>query len=678
MSISSFFLQDLENYKKSTENQREPSILDYLDAHNRKVIEVLKEKESDHLYLGEKVNFLSPKSSSIFVQLSVNPNILAVGQTRSGKTKAILSMIYSYAKAHKGTEWLFADGKGSTDYNPFADKLSAFPVAKPKGGDDISQFSTLIDHMWDTYKKRRQLFLDTCYEVKNCSTIADYRNLVGDMERIFLVVDELTPFIVSMNFNGKYKEEGTTAYKLYRLLSEGAPYGINFIFLTQRYEIMDVPTALKSKLSTQLFFNLSPSHAEKAGIKEAVNLKPGEFYVNPRLEGWSPRELVKLKMPYIGDAPSKLLDASFDKYPSDKKLSFKDDVEDKKAANESKNLLKVKQAYNEDAAYKILIEYLCEKAAQSCRHVYVSLSDKEVKRLRDDGFLVSPSENEVEYLVSGWADSNEDLKFIIEGASNKNDVNAIRMGKIKKMAGKGMLDINEELYISNRNSLLLGAEGSGKTTYLKEWIKEWTSKSKDHTAIVVDSKDYWKGFEEEALYKNDIKIVQSQLEIFEAAIEKSKLPESKILFVVDEPHNEVLEILSDSIGRQLKEREGRGFGEFVGAVKKFQEIYDKKSEGSVNKFIKKPMTYDIMAAFLDFIEDNGGMVVVASQSLKLVPKKLIESGYFKTKIIARLSEQDANKMDIPAARNLSLGEYIVYSEGLIEKKSGKKYFIVEM
>lgn len=393
-------------------------ILDHLEAYDKKIVKVLKDERDvknkpELLFLGEVIDSAWWKSSQIYVPLNTNPHITITGQTRSGKTKGLLSLVYSFARAYPETTWFFADGKGSPDYVPFADKLSAFPLAKPdENGDPLIQLANVIDAVWGIYTQRRNLFTIAQHNGKSCSTIFEYRSKVGPMEHVFLVIDEFAVFVGFMDFENNWKKDDTLANRIKRLLAESASYGIHLILATQRYQNTDLPPVIRTNLTARLVYNVNQADADYLKLEHANKLKAGQSYAQAQGLYCEHTGLntVKLKLPYVGDSPSELLEKTLKQFPEDKKKQFDpyltytkgdDDIENMSIASFCMKLYKFFRDQN----------YVSDIKEQDFESTDLQMEVRKAKR-----FKRKQKDSEGQFLNNGYGedllDDNEELDII--------------------------------------------------------------------------------------------------------------------------------------------------------------------------------------------------------------------------------------------------------------------------
>lgn len=279
---------------------------------------IKKKSDEELLFVGEVIDNKWWADSKIFLGLGTSPHCYIVGQTRSGKTKTVLSIIYSFARAYPDTVWLIADGKASNDYDLIASRLSFFPVAKPDSdhGDNLIQLANQIEWLWSEYMQRRYLFEKAASEGFPCSTIYQYRELVGPMPQIWFVIDEFSFFVGEMDFENNWRTENTLAWKLKHLANQAASVGFHLMFASHRYTKDDVPTNLRSALTTKIVHNVQIKDAEHLEVMEATTLGKGQFYVTAHglFCHHTGISKVKAKMPFIGEKPDELIQKTLPVY----------------------------------------------------------------------------------------------------------------------------------------------------------------------------------------------------------------------------------------------------------------------------------------------------------------------------------------------------------------------------
>lgn len=285
-------------------------ILSHAKAYEGKLLKPVVESvkapgDQELLFMGEVLDPNWWRNSKIYVGLGTNPHLAVAGATRSGKTKTVLSFVYSFARSFPDTKFYFADGKGSPDYDPFADYLSEYPVAKPdkNTGDSLIQLANIIEAVWTEFARRMILFDEAKQRGFPCSTIYDYRSLVGPMPQIWLIIDEFASFNNDLEFETHYQTDGTLANRIRRLAAQSASFGIHLLIASQRYQNTDFPTPLRDNLPMQLIHNVTRNSAKFIGTDEVISLSPGQYIL--RAAGLfcehTGLSQVKCKLPFIGD-----------------------------------------------------------------------------------------------------------------------------------------------------------------------------------------------------------------------------------------------------------------------------------------------------------------------------------------------------------------------------------------
>ena len=293
----------------------ESDIASRYDIYDKKIIGKMRDAvkqpgSSELLVLGEVIDPRWWRSSQIFVPLATNPHVNVAGQTRSGKSKGVLSFVYSFHKAYPETVWYFADGKGSPDYDSFAEYMSPMPVAKPdQMGDPLLQLANVVKAVFDEYQNRVKLFAVAGRAGKPCSTIYQYRELVGPLHHVWLVIDEFSVFNMELDFEANYKVDKTLPSMLKRISAEAASYGIHLLVASQRYQQTDMPSVFRSNLTTRLIFNVQATDAHFLGFPEATTLKPGQCLISASglYCEHTGLNVIKARLPYVGNMPDRLL-----------------------------------------------------------------------------------------------------------------------------------------------------------------------------------------------------------------------------------------------------------------------------------------------------------------------------------------------------------------------------------
>ena len=237
-----------------------------------------------------------------YIELKNNPHLVAIGITRSGKTKSLLSLIYTFASAYPDTKWYFADGKRGADFDSAAMYLSEYPVAKIRDPNDggLVEFANLMHVVHDEFKRRQKLYADAPVA---CSSIYEYRSRVGPLPQIVLVVDEFFKFVEELDFKNNMNSSDTLAQMLRSFLAQGASFGIHLFVATQRYQDTDVPTPIRSNMGAKLTHAVTPKDAIFNEVPKDAFLQPGQFFLMAQghFSQYSNVSNIKSSLPYIGN-----------------------------------------------------------------------------------------------------------------------------------------------------------------------------------------------------------------------------------------------------------------------------------------------------------------------------------------------------------------------------------------
>ncbi|MBX2986708.1 MAG: hypothetical protein KF802_02325 [Bdellovibrionaceae bacterium] len=246
-----------------------------------KIKEIEKQKGNEQVLL---FNFSDDKGEEYSATISINDFVHAIvpGQTGSGKSTTLINfaLLHSLLNKEKGTTWFFADGKRGGDYDAVKN-LSPLPVAH-----NFSEFETLINTVWAEYEYRQKLFQEAREEGKKVRNLHEYRQEVGPLPRVWVVVDELKALIRDVDWDSLAKTNGTAINRLERLLSESRSFGFTFIFSSQRVYQDSYPTSIRRNLPTMLAHKLQSSDQQMLGLKMPDDMDKGEYIV--RADGLDP------------------------------------------------------------------------------------------------------------------------------------------------------------------------------------------------------------------------------------------------------------------------------------------------------------------------------------------------------------------------------------------------------
>lgn len=334
---------------------------------NDKIIKPMKtryeESGVEEIFLGELEDPNINWGTQIYWKLTQSPHLLVVGQTRSGKTRSNLSLITTLKSAYPSSSFLFADGKGSVDYDPFAERMSDYPVAKPApDNDSLIELANIISIAWKEYDNRR-LMLDTLkretgssftsyvqYNIIVKEKKAELKELVRkkdelllnpnvdhdttlqaekenldsristisnmslvEMPRFFIVIDEFAAFVAlsPVAVDKLLTAEGSVFYYLKRLLAESASVGFTLIMASQRAQNDSFPTPIRSNLTSWLIHSVNSKDAAFLGVEGHVEKQSSGKFILKTPGLWcsdTGQTLFKMSLPYIGDNEGPLLD----------------------------------------------------------------------------------------------------------------------------------------------------------------------------------------------------------------------------------------------------------------------------------------------------------------------------------------------------------------------------------
>ena len=184
------------------------------------------------VYLGDDVNKVSH-----FVDLTKLPHLLISGQTGTGKSVAVLSILFSlmYKCTLKDARFLLLDPK-RIEYDMFND--SPFSLTK----EVIQKVPDCIKSLeWAEKEMMRRMDLLSQYGDKDIEEFYEKHDGLEDLPRIFIFIDELADLVYN------YKDEEKVTKHINRIARLARATGIHMIVCTQRppcinYEIdMNLP-----------------------------------------------------------------------------------------------------------------------------------------------------------------------------------------------------------------------------------------------------------------------------------------------------------------------------------------------------------------------------------------------------------------------------------------------------
>lgn len=303
--------------EKGEENLYEEKIIKKMRDHYErtgKELAFLGELDDPNITLKDNV-------TQIFIELASGPHCLVAGQTRSGKTKSILSFVFNQKLAYPKSEWIFADGKGSLDYDVFAERFSNYPVAKMGTEDDpLIELANQVFRVYEINEQRKIKMAKLAAKGVSASTYVEYNRYVSEEERIhrlYFIIDEFKLFVGAANskVNDLISEKGTIWQMLDFLLREAASKGISLYAGSQRLQASDIPAELRSNFQTvSMIHNVGSRDAAVLGLAGQVETLETGSYMLTATGVWcldTGVNTFKCNMPYIGDEPHHLLNKFF-------------------------------------------------------------------------------------------------------------------------------------------------------------------------------------------------------------------------------------------------------------------------------------------------------------------------------------------------------------------------------
>ncbi|MCP4914521.1 MAG: hypothetical protein GY909_15505 [Oligoflexia bacterium] len=295
----------------------------YLSLWEKTVIFPMKkhllEKGSELIFAGELLDSNITYDSQIFFPLKDSPHVLCAGQTRSGKTKSKLSVVFHLWVAYPKAMFLFADAKAQFDLDPFAEKMSDYPVAKTGTEEEpLIELANILKIAMAINKHRSNQFQKLSKEKGvHASTYIEYNKYVDEkdrMPRVFVVLDEFKTYIDLMGGKAEeiIKNKGSLLNQISTLCRLAASSGITFIIGSQRVQATDYPTEIRSNLTTRLTHSVTKEDAKFLGLTGYVEgLSQGRFIleINGVFCRDNPSETKFLcAMPFVGEETQELLE----------------------------------------------------------------------------------------------------------------------------------------------------------------------------------------------------------------------------------------------------------------------------------------------------------------------------------------------------------------------------------
>ena len=96
----------------------------------------------------------------------------------------------------------------------------------------------------------------------------------------WLVIDEPWMLFEEVSFETKWQIDNTTASKLRTLIGGAGAVGAHVLIISQRFQVSDVPTIMRSALDLRITHKLSAADATLVALPEATLLPPGQCFVS--------------------------------------------------------------------------------------------------------------------------------------------------------------------------------------------------------------------------------------------------------------------------------------------------------------------------------------------------------------------------------------------------------------
>ncbi|MBC7532721.1 MAG: hypothetical protein H7318_14195 [Oligoflexus sp.] len=258
---------------------------------------------SAHALVGFSIDQNNEGTPPIYLNFGDSPHIKVVGGSGSGKTKTVLSLLWSISRSQPKSRFLVADGKKtitSQDFEFMATFISTHNVAGEGGevfGSQINQFTKEIKNIWD--ERNLAFDLRSKREGVSISSREGYNrcNREGDefMEPVFVIIDEASTWASTIKESEKYP--GSFGFLLIQAIKKVRSFGISFIFISQRPTDKDIPTAISSNLHYHFIHRVQKQDSNNLEMPEAEGLKTGTFIFKDTVNGKD----TLIASPFIGD-----------------------------------------------------------------------------------------------------------------------------------------------------------------------------------------------------------------------------------------------------------------------------------------------------------------------------------------------------------------------------------------
>lgn len=517
------------------------------------LIEFSKSARKPSFFLGEIQDPMIYLATKIYADINTVVHMVIIGKTGSGKSTTLVSLIYHLAKMAKSLYaqediWYFADGKMGGDTAPAAKYLSKYGVAT-----NIVELVNIIKLAFAEYQRRQVLFSKVRADGIPCTSIYEYRESVGHLPWVYIVIDEFKSFTQDMDFDALKTSPGSLPYMLSKLTAEARSSGFTFIFASQRYQQDTFPTAIRGMLGTKLIHALELSDANFMNVS-IDGFTKGEYYL--QLDGlFCPKtniNNIRCRMPFLGASKdfTNLLEKDFEvkeHIPFDHDLIYNDGNSDDMGKADTVAQWKfIKKLFIQEQGFKVLkMNDVLDHQIQSV-DICAILEAPDKKKIAF-GMLESSSElNEHLYFNNARFIQRENPAVILTFCDW--DLKPADLKNIEAWKEENKLPVNWVFY--------------SKSMYIKKLKKAFTdyengNRNTSFIEIMADVMDNFQIDEPPAEGGEDIKKVFREMErtIIEEARDGIQLMEHRMISLEDLIENikNKTETLNQEIEKKIKE-----------------------------------------------------------------------------------------------------------------------------
>ena len=308
-------------------NESEETINRFEDNFIIPVREKFNKKKTEHLILGEVFDPEIEMNPLIMVDLGSSPHFLVGGQTSSGKSRTIVSLVLQAMIAYPDSEFIFADGKNGGDYNAFAKAKSVFPVAVKNTAvqDPLVEFVNVINYTYNKYLERKAIRDEFSNTHQQAVNYAEYNQLrlkfrpsdpqdqikydrkFPHFPRVFLVIDEFKEFIdeAGESMDHLIGKKGNPFSLIRSLLAASRSEGFSILIASQRIQATDFPTPIRSNLTNWIIHSMTPKDAIFTQTSEEnSDLSKGAYILQSQglYDPVSKKKNIICRLPFVGES----------------------------------------------------------------------------------------------------------------------------------------------------------------------------------------------------------------------------------------------------------------------------------------------------------------------------------------------------------------------------------------